>query len=92
VEANAATLARLPVSLPTPQASAPDTVAALARFTRQFAPDRTNHHWGRLLKWLKLRKSMTRGQFAEQAEQIIPAAAGHLAALYQQFLDATRPS
>jgi hypothetical protein len=92
VEANGAQLAALPFDIPRQYASAYEASAALAAFTRGFAPDRTNHHWGRLLKRLGLRRSLTRAEFAAQARQIIPVAAGHLAALYLTFIEATRPS
>ncbi len=90
VEANGEHLAGLPFQVPGHYTSAHDAAAGLAQFTRRFAPDRTNHHWGRLLKALGLRKSHTRAQFAAQAEQIIPTAAGHLAAVYTQFIEAAR--
>ena len=92
VEANGAMLAALPFEVPRQYASAHDAAAGLAAFTQRFAPDRTNHHWGRLLKRLGLRRSLTRAEFAAQAEQIIPTAAGHLAAVYLTFIEATRPS
>lgn len=91
VEAHGAELAALPFSLPVRFASAYDAADALARITRQCAPDRTNHHWGRLLKRLGLRRSLTRTEFAAQAAHLIPAAAGHLAAVYTLFLEATCP-
>jgi hypothetical protein len=89
VEANCAQLAALPFQVPNQYASAHDAAAGLAAFTRRFAPDRTNHHWGRLLKSMGLRKSLTRADFSAQSAQIIPAAAGHLAAVYLLFLEAT---
>lgn len=89
VEAHGAELAALPVAVPGRFASAYHAADALARITRQFAPDRTNHHWGRLLKRLGLRRSLTQTEFAAQARQLVPAAAGHLAALYTLFLEAT---
>ena len=85
VEAHCVQLATLPFQVPQHYASVRDIVEGLARYTRQFPPDRTNHHWGRLLKKLGLRRSHTRAEFSTQPEQIIPAAAGHLAALYQHF-------
>jgi len=91
VEAHGAELAALPVAVPARFASAHAATAALARITRQCAPDRTNHHWGRLLKRLGLRRSLTRTEFAAQAAHLIPAAAGHLAAIYTLFLEATCP-
>ncbi|NHZ34067.1 hypothetical protein F0185_10765 [Massilia sp. CCM 8692] len=90
VEANGAQLAALPFDVPHQYASAHDAAAGLAAFTQRFAPDRTNHHWGRLLKRLGLRRSLTRAEFAAQAEHIIPTAAGHLAAVYLTFIEATR--
>jgi hypothetical protein len=90
VEANCVRLAALPFEVPLQYRRAQDAVAALAQFTRRFAPDRSNHHWGRLLKALGLRRSLTRAEFAAQAEQLIPAAAGHLAAVYTQFIEAAR--
>ncbi|NHZ79666.1 hypothetical protein F2P44_10300 [Massilia sp. CCM 8695] len=92
VEANGPHLAALPFDVPSQYGSARDAAAGLAAFTRRFTPDRTNHHWGRLLKRVGLRRSLTRTEFAAQAEQIIPTAAGHLAAVYMQFIEATRPS
>jgi hypothetical protein len=92
VEANCAQLAALPFQMARQYASAHDAVAGLAAFTRQFRPDRSNHHWGRLLKSIGLRKTLSRAEFAAQAAQIIPVAAGHLAALYLMFLEATCPS
>ena len=92
VEANCDRLATLPCQVPQHYPSVRAVVEGLARHTRQYAPDRTNHHWGRLLKLLGLRKSHTRAIFAAQAEQIIPAAAGHLAAVYRQFIDAIGPT
>lgn len=90
VEANCARLASLPFEVPRQYACARATVAGLASYTRQFQPDRTNHHWGRLLKSLGLRASPGRAELAAQAEQIIPTAAGHLTAFYAQFIEATR--
>lgn len=92
VEANGSRLAALPFEIPRQYASARDAAAGLAAFTQRFAPDRTNHHWGRLLKRLGLRRSLGRSDFAAQAESIIPTAAGHLAAVYLTFIEAARPS
>ena len=90
VEANCERLAALPFHVPRQYASAHDIAAGLAAFTRQSKPDRTNHHWGRLLKSMGLRAPPSRTELAAQAERIIPTAAGHLSALYAQFLAATR--
>jgi hypothetical protein len=89
VEANCESLAERPFQVPRQHASVHAIVDGLARYTRQFRPDRTNHHWGRLLKSLGLRKSLTRAEFSRQAEQIIPTAAGHLAAVYLHFIKTT---
>jgi hypothetical protein len=88
VEAHCAQLAALPVPAVPRYASVRDAVAGLAVYTRRFRPDRSNHHWGRLLKMLGLRKPLTRAEFSAQAAQIIPAAASHLAAVYLMFLEA----
>lgn len=90
VEANCARLRELPFEVPSHYKTPRAAVAGLARFTQEFRPDRSNHHWGRLLKSLGLRKSVSRAEFSEQAACIIPVAAGHLAAVYLQFLEATR--
>ncbi len=86
IETHCADLARLPLPRIEGPTSAAAITAALARHTRRFAPDRTNHHWGRLLKRLGLRRAQTRAQWAAQAEAIIPVAAAHLALMYQCFL------
>jgi hypothetical protein len=91
VEAHCAQLAALPVPAPPRYASVHDAVAGLAAFTRRFRPDRSNHHWGRLLKALGLRRALTRAEFSAQAAQIIPVAASHLAAVYLMFLEAASP-
>jgi len=91
VEAHADALGTLPFAVPGGFASARAAADALARLTRRFPPDRTNHHWGRLLKRLGLRRALTRDAVANQASHLIPAAAGHLAAIYTLFLEATRP-
>ncbi|MES2017973.1 MAG: zinc dependent phospholipase C family protein [Pseudomonadota bacterium] len=92
VEGNCPQLAALPFEVPQHYRSVHAAVAGLARFTRQFPPDRSNHHWGRLLKACGLRKTFTRTELANQAAHIIPAAAGHLAAVYLMFHHATRPT
>ena len=82
-------LAALPVQVAGPYPSVQANVAALARFTRQFEPDRTHHHWGRWLHSMGWRRSLGKAEVAQQASRIIPVAAGHLAAMYAQFLEAT---
>jgi hypothetical protein len=92
VESHCEQLAALPVEVAGPYPSAKSTVAALARFTRQFAPDRTHHHWGRWLQSMGWRQGVRAADCAEQARRIVPVAAGHLAALYLLFLQATQAS
>ena len=83
-------LAALPVTMAGPYPTARATVAALARFTRHFEPDRTHHHWGRRLQTKGWRRGLNAADCAEQARCIIPVAAGHLAALYLLFMQATQ--
>lgn len=89
IEANTGPLAALPVQVAGPFPSVQANVAALARFTRQFEPDRTHHHWGRWLHSMGWRRSLGKAEVAEQASRIVPVAAGHLAAMYAQFLEAS---
>lgn len=89
IEAHTGPLAALPVQVAGPFPSVQANVAALARFTRQFEPDRTHHHWGRWLHSMGWRQSLGKAEVAEQASRIIPVAAGHLAAMYAQFLEAS---
>jgi hypothetical protein len=89
VDAHVEHLARLDVpSAPLAQHPS-ELVEGLARFTRQFAPDRTHNLLGRWMRRLGLRRPLPRGTLAEQAERIIPVAAGHAAGLLHLFLRAT---
>lgn len=88
VDSHVAELGKLVFDVPAPFASAHDNVTALARFTQQFAPDRTHHHWGRWLKRRGWRQSLSQAEVAAQARAIIPVAAGHLAVMYRQFIEA----
>ena len=90
VDSHVAELGTLPFALPAPFANVRANVAALARFTQQFAPDRTHHHWGRWLMRRGWRQSLPQAELAAQAHAIIPVAAGHLAAMYQQFIQSCR--
>ena len=88
VDSHVAELGQLLFDVPVPFASVHENVTALARFTQQFAPDRTHHHWGRWLKRRGWRQSVPQAEVAAQARVIIPVAAGHLAAMYRQFIEA----
>lgn len=87
VDSHVAELGKRMFDVPAPFASVHDNVTTLARFTQQFAPDRTHHHWGRWLKRRGWRQSLSQAEVAAQARLIIPVAAGHLAAMYRQFIE-----
>ncbi|HYH94514.1 hypothetical protein, partial [Hyalangium sp.] len=73
-----------------PRAQRPsELVEGLARFTQQFAPDRTHNLLGRWLRKRGLRESVPHHMLAEQAERIIPMAASHVTGLLQLFLRTT---
>ena len=92
LEANKNTLMKLPLpDLPTVTRAA-DCVEGVARATQPFPADRTNHHTGRLLKRLGLRKAVRREDVVEQAKVLVPVAAAHAAALLQLFLEQERPA
>ncbi len=86
VDSHVAELGALAFDVSPPFVSVHANVAALARFTQQFAPDRTHHHWGRWLKRRGWRQSLSQAEVAAQARAIIPVAAGHLTAMYLQFI------
>jgi hypothetical protein len=86
VESHLDELKSLPFALAPAFASVRANVAALACATRRFAPDRTHHHWGRWLKRRGWRQSLSQAELAAQARVLIPLAAGHLAAMYRQFV------
>jgi zinc dependent phospholipase C len=86
VEKNYLNLSELPFEIPNHFSTSNDIVKSLARWTQRFEPDRTHHPIGAFLKKIGLRKGLHQKQLADQAEQIIPKAAGHLAALYLLFL------
>lgn len=86
VEAHTQTLKELDFKVPQNFNQPQQIVNSLAHCTQQFEADATNHHFGRLLKNLGLRKPLGREQFALQAEKIIPEAAGHLTAFFNCFL------
>lgn len=63
--------------------------ASMANLAQKHAADRTHHLWGEILKKLGLRKTLSRDVFKSQAEELIPACAGHLTSLYKKFLQDT---
>ncbi len=86
VEGNADRLAQLTIPPVPNYRSVGALVTGLARYTRAFAPDRSNHLWGRWLKRRGWRRSLKRDRMAEQARHIIPMAAGHLSAMLDMFV------
>lgn len=86
IEVHGDSLGALRAAMPMDYQSAAAIVEGLARFTRQFPADGTHHHLGRWLKARGWRRSHTRVEIAQQAEQIIPVASAHLAAMYLLFL------
>jgi hypothetical protein len=89
VDAHTKQLAGLDVPSAPSVRRASELIEGLARFTQQFAPDRTHNLLGRWLRRLGFRKELPRRALAEQAERIIPVAAGHAVGLLQLFLRAT---
>ncbi len=92
VEGNARTLRELPLPELPPMAEAAAVTASLSRFTRDFAPDRTNNAFGRLMRRLGLYKPLRRTDCEAQARAIIPVAAAHTAELIRAFLREARVS
>ena len=90
VEGHAAALRALPVVAWPDRTRPSDLVDDLARYAQDFAPDSTHSPWGRLLRRIGLRQSLTVGAIGEQARQLIPAAAGATAALLRLFLREAR--
>src|SRR5439155_24256029 len=86
VESHATALRALPVPAWPHRARASELVEALARYTQSFAPDRTHSPWGRLLRRIGARSALAARVIAEQAAQLVPAAAGATAALLRLFL------
>lgn len=86
IEGNGEHLRQLRSSVPSHYRSVREIVTGLAKFTRQFPADTTHHHLGRWLKLRGWRRALTHDEIAAQAEQIIPVASAHLAAMYLHFL------
>ena len=86
VEGNKAKLLTLPVPPVADAAHPAALIEAMARFTQGFDTDATNHHAGRLLKKLGLRRSVSPGLAGEQARVLIPTCAGHAVSLFRLFL------
>lgn len=89
VEGNVASLRRLPVpDVPVPR-RASELVASLSTLTQAHPADGTHSAWGHVLWRLGRRKRADRESCRVQAEALIPAAAGHAAALLRLFLAAS---
>jgi hypothetical protein len=90
VEGNAEALRALPVPAWPDRARPADLVEDLARFAQVYEPDGTHSPWGRLLRRVGARTALTTRTIAEQAHDLIPAAAGATAALFRLFLRQAR--
>jgi hypothetical protein len=88
-EGNLRALSSLPVAEVPDAPHARELIESMARFTQPFAPDRTNHAPGRLLKRLGLRRGVSAREAAAQARALIPVAAGHAVALLRLYLRAS---
>jgi hypothetical protein len=90
VEGNVGKLAALPLP-PIPRATrASELIEGLATFTQRFAPDRTNHPLGRLLRRLGVLEHVDARLAAAQARELVPMAAAYGAALIELFLREAR--
>jgi hypothetical protein len=85
VEGNHARLAALPVPRVPPPRRASELIETLARVAMRHEPDRTNHPLGRFLRKRGLRQGVSARTAGEQAELLVPLAAGHAAALLEMF-------
>jgi hypothetical protein len=86
VEGNIKRLLELPVPSVADRAKPSALVEELARYTKAFRGDATNHHLGRVLKRAKLLRGVTAKEAGEQARELIPLAAGYTAALLRMYL------
>jgi hypothetical protein len=86
VEGNKKTLLALPVPAVPDAAKPSDLLRDLADHTRHFRDDRTNHHLGRVLRRLGLRRSVSAREAGAQARELIPLAAGYTASLLRLYL------
>jgi len=86
VEGNIRRLLELPVPHVPDAARPSDLVKDLAAYTSKFKGDATNHHYGRFLKRRKWRTGVTSKEAAQQAQELIPLAAGYTAALCRMYL------
>jgi len=77
-----------PVVAPPSCAEPGALVSSLARITRRCAADRTRHALGRWLRRLGLRRPVPASVIARQAQELIPEAAAHVAALIDSYLAA----
>jgi hypothetical protein len=90
VEAHCSELSALPVPALAAAGRPSELIESLARHTQRLAPDRTNNAIGRLLRRFGIEgySPLPREVLAEQAREIIPLAAGTLAAVVRMFLRA----
>jgi hypothetical protein len=86
VEGNIEKLLRCPVPDVADAERPSQLIYDLARHTKAFRGDPTNHHLGRLLRRKKLVRGVTAKEAAVQAEELIPLAAGYTAALLRMYL------
>lgn len=85
VEAMRDELEALPVPHIEDREKASDLIEGLALFAQGFAADKTNSPWGRVLKRMGLRNSVSAPAAREQARKLIPVAAGYTASLFRLF-------
>ncbi|HEV7555825.1 MAG TPA: hypothetical protein VGO00_10240 [Kofleriaceae bacterium] len=90
VDTHADELGALPVPHVPRARSASELVEGLARFTHRFAADRTQHPVGRWMVRRGLAKSIPQTTIRDAARQIVPIAIGHVAALFELFVETAR--
>jgi len=70
--------------------SVEEAVADMTRLAQQFAADKTNSPWGRVMRRMGLRHPVRAAQAREQARLLIPHAAGATAVLMKLFVERAR--
>lgn len=91
VEAMGDELRRLPVDR-VAAGRVEDIVSGMARFAQDFAADKTNSPWGRVLRRMGRRQPVRAAQAREQARALIPRAAGCTVALFEAFSREMKPT